>query len=101
MQKDLEKDEYYLNLTLNSSLPKEFKEKLLRYFRDKAIALKKYNNLKKYNKAKYTNNPFFRAKVEDYIILLIETFYTDKPFFEKTLKSAKNKFPENPKIKCG
>jgi len=56
--------------------------------------------LKKYNKAlKYTNNPFFKAKAEDYIILLVETFYTDKPLFEKTLKIAKNKFPKNSKIK--
>ena len=94
MQKDLKKGEYYLNLTLNSSLPEKFKEKLLRYFRDKALALKKYNKA-----LKYTNNPFFKAKAEDYIILLVETFYTDKPLFEKTLKIAKNKFPENSKIK--
>jgi len=94
LRKNFKNGEYYLNLAINSSLPENFKEKLLRYFRDRALFLREYNKA-----LAYTLNPFFKAKAEDYILLLLETFYNDKTTFEKTLEYAKSKFPENSKIK--
>ena len=94
MQNDLKKGEIYLNLALESSLPERFKEKVLKYFRDRALSLKNYAKA-----LEYTNHPFFNAKADDYLILLLETFYKDQNLFEKTLKYAKKKFPDNSKIK--
>lgn len=94
MQRDLKSGEYYLNLAINSSLPEILKEKLLRYFRDRAVLLRNYNKA-----FSYTLNPFFKATPDDYILLLLETFYTDEKLFEKILEYAKDKFPENYKIK--
>jgi len=93
-QKDLGSSEYYLNLVLNSTLSEKFKEKLLKYFRDRALYLRQYSKA-----LVYTNNPFFKAKADDYVLLLLETFNTDKVVFENTLKYAKEKFPDNLKIK--
>ncbi|PMP97349.1 MAG: hypothetical protein C0169_03260, partial [Thermodesulfobacterium geofontis] len=93
-QKNLGSGEYYLNLAINSSLPEKFKEKLLKYFRDRALYLRQY-----YKALAYTNNPFFGAKADDYVLLLLETLFADKTVFEKTLEYAKEKFPDNLKIK--
>jgi len=93
-QKNLGSGDYYLNLVLNSTLSEKYKEKLLKYFRDRALYLRQYSKA-----LAYTNNPFFKAKADDYVLLLLETFYTDKGVFENTLKYAKEKFPDNFKIK--
>ncbi len=93
-QKNLSSGDYYLNLVLNSTLSEKFKEKLLKYFRDRALYLRQYSKA-----LAYTNNPFFKAKADDYVLLLLETFNTDKAIFENTLKYAKEKFPDNLKIK--
>lgn len=93
-QKNLSNGEYFLNFAINSSLPEKFKEKLLRYFRDRALYLREYSKA-----LAYTNNPFFKAKADDFVLLLLETLHTDKTLFEKTLEYAKEKFPDNLKIK--
>ncbi len=94
MQRDLKKGDLYLKLVLKSSLPEDLKEEILRDFRDRALSLKDYKRA-----LEYTNNKFFKAKLEDYLLLLVDTFYNNKGMFEKVLKYAKEKFPKNSKIR--
>ncbi len=92
--KNLAKADYYLNLCLKTHLPEFYKEKLLRFLRDRAIALEDYERA-----LEYTNISVFKAQPEDYILLLLKTFYKKTDVFEKVLKVSEEKFPKNTTIK--
>lgn len=84
----------FLKIALNSSLSDDHKNYLLKIFRDKAIELKNYEEA-----LSYTESPLFKARAEDYFLLLLYSFDTKPNFFEKVLEIAKKKYPENSKIK--
>ncbi len=92
--KDFNTAQNYLKLALNSNLPQFYKQELLKFFRDRALILKNYEKA-----LEYTENPLFKAQPEDFILLLLSSFENNPQIFEKILKKAKKRFPENFRIK--
>ncbi len=94
LKKDIAKAEVYLKGVLSSKIDDYFKFKLLRLFWEQAMKLKLYDKA-----LTYLKNPYFKADLQDYIVMLIATFNENRGVFLKVLKIAEKKYPENSRIK--
>ncbi|MFN3567453.1 MAG: hypothetical protein ACK4UR_00890, partial [Caldimicrobium sp.] len=93
LKKDFNKGLQLLPKILNTNLSPYLKHKLIYTAYMEAIKLKKLNIA--YN---LLRNPFFEAKLEDYLILLTESFEKDHKIFEELLREAKKKFPKSNRL---
>ncbi len=94
VEKGSQKADIWLKKALSLNLPKDYKEKLLRIFRNWALKRKQYQKA-----LNYTLNKEFNPSPEDFILLLACTFSNAPEVFEKTLKVAEKMYPRNFQIK--
>ncbi|MFN3505450.1 MAG: tetratricopeptide repeat protein [Caldimicrobium sp.] len=93
LRADFNKGLQLLRSVMNSNLPAYFKHKLIYTAYMQALKLKKFTIA--YN---LLQTPFYEATLEDYLILLTESFERDHKIFEDLLREAKKKFPKSNRL---